>query len=263
VRVMAAYVAACQLATLFLCLAWGSPAGGLRFFPLEPLPYPYDALEPHIDTLTMQLHHDRHHQVYTDKFNEALEKLDAGGGLASMAPNATAEAILRAFHTLSFPTAQLATAVRNHGGGYVNHNMFWRVLTPGGPQEPQGELALAINDRFGSLYELKSQFNAAAASVFGSGWAWLVVTPGQASPFLEIVATPNQDSPLMAGQYPVLCLDVWEHAYYLRHHNRRPDYIQSWWHVVNWDVVSQYYTEALILATPHTVPPGGEVILSS
>jgi len=205
VRVMAAYVAACQLATLFLCLAWGSPAGGLRFFPLEPLPYPYDALEPHIDTLTMQLHHvpplfslcfapflirriswqDRHHQVYTDKFNEALEKLDAGGGLASMAPNATAEAILRAFHTLSFPTAQLATvgllprhsplhgslsflwqAVRNHGGGYVNHNMFWRVLTPGGPQEPQGELALAINDRFGSLVVSSALFRSSFLTRF-------------------------------------------------------------------------------------------------
>lgn len=228
------------MAAVMVVLVAGAAAKEAAFT-LAPLPYAYDALEPHIDTLTMQLHHDKHHQAYTDKFNEALDRLEAEAVLV-VGPNTTAESILRSFRSLAFPSDHLATAVRNHGGGYVNHNMFWHVMTPGGSNSPQGDLAFAISHQFGSLEEFKKQFSAAAASVFGSGWAWLVVEP--ASGDLKIVATPNQDSPLMAGQQPVLCLDVWEHAYYLLRHNRRPDYIQAWWNVVNWDVVQQYYEDA-------------------
>jgi Fe-Mn family superoxide dismutase len=200
-------------------------------FELPPLPYAYNALEPYIDEQTMILHHDKHHNSYLTKFNAALEKHPE---LASK----SAEDIVADLENVP---ADIRTAVRNHGGGYVNHSLFWQIMTPGGGAEPSGALADAIKKSFGSFADFKDQFSAAATGQFGSGWAWLVV---DSSGNLQVTSTPNQDSPLSQGLKPILGLDVWEHAYYLKYQNKRPDYITAWWSVVNWSKVAELYEHA-------------------
>lgn len=196
-------------------------------FELPQLPYAYDALEPHIDARTMEIHHSKHHNGYTTKLNGAVEGTDLEGK--------SIEDIL--------PLCKDNPAVRNNGGGYWNHRLFWNVMSPNGGGEPSGDLANAINDAFGSFEDFKAEFSKAAATRFGSGWAWLCVTDGK----LEVCSTANQDNPLMGlgcGGTPILCLDVWEHAYYLNYQNRRPDYINAFFNVINWEAVSQSFAEA-------------------
>lgn len=198
-------------------------------FKTPDLPYAYNALEPHIDETTMKVHHDKHHVGYTTKLNAAVEgteyeKMDAEELVAKRD---------------SLPD-NIKTAVRNAGGGHVNHSLFWTIMSPNGGGAPTGELAEAINSAFGSFDAFKEQFDAAAKGRFGSGWAWLVVNNGT----LEIMSTPNQDSPLSEGKTPILGLDVWEHAYYLKYQNRRPEYIQAFFNVVNWDQVAKNFAAA-------------------
>ncbi len=201
-------------------------------FTLPPLPYPYDALEPYIDARTMEIHHTKHHQGYVNNLNKALE------GYPEL-QNKSIEELLRGLNEI--PEA-IRTAVRNNGGGHANHSLFWTIMKPNGGGEPTGELAEAIKATFGSFDAFKEKFSAEAAGRFGSGWAWLVVDENGK---LQVYSTPNQDSPYMQGHTPILGLDVWEHAYYLKYQNRRAEYIQNWWNVVNWDQVAQYYKEAL------------------
>jgi Fe-Mn family superoxide dismutase len=194
-------------------------------FTLPSLPYAYDALEPYIDAQTMTIHHSKHHQTYVDKLNAAL----------TAHPDLQAKPVEKLVRELNVIPEAVRTAVRNHGGGVANHAMFWQLLkkdvTFGGPA------ADAIVKAFGGLDQFKEKFSTAAANVFGSGWAWLVVSGGQ----LEIVGTPNQDSPLTAGKSPILLIDVWEHAYYLKYQNRRPDYIAAFFNIINWEKVNEYY----------------------
>ena len=200
-------------------------------FELPSLPYPEDALEPHIDARTMSIHHDKHHAAYTNNLNSALE------GHADLAGKSI-EALLGDLNAI--PEA-IRTAVRNNGGGYANHNLFWETMGPDAGGAPTGDRAAAIDNAFGSFTAFKEQFAKAAATRFGSGWAWLYVgQDGQ----LAIGSTPNQDTPLMEGNTPLLGLDVWEHAYYLNYQNRRPDYITAWWNVVNWNAVAERYAAA-------------------
>ena len=198
-------------------------------FELPSLNYSFDALEPHIDTKTMQIHHGKHHAGYTNNLNNVIKGTD----LETM----SIEAILA---ELDLNNA----AVRNNGGGFFNHSLFWNVMSPNGGGSPSGDLASAINDSFGSFDEFKSTFSKAAGTRFGSGWAWLCVHPGGK---LEVCSTPNQDNPLMkgigCGGQPILGLDVWEHAYYLNYQNRRPDYISGFFNVINWDFVSELYSK--------------------
>jgi Fe-Mn family superoxide dismutase len=198
---------------------------------LPPLPYPYEALEPYIDTQTMQIHHDKHHAAYVNNLNAALKEHP---GLQTK----SAEQLIKDIDAV--PDA-IRTAVRNNGGGHVNHTFFWDLMTPGGAKQPSGELATAIQTAFGSVDDLKAKVNDAGAKRFGSGWSW-VVTDGASK--LEVISTPNQDSPLMEGKTPILGVDVWEHAYYLKYQNRRPDYLSAWWNVVNWDKVAANYAKA-------------------
>jgi Fe-Mn family superoxide dismutase len=200
-------------------------------FELPALPYSHDALEPHIDTRTMQIHHGKHHNGYTNNLNAALE---GHGELAAK----SVEDILR---DLGRVPESIRNAVRNNGGGYANHSLFWKVMSPNGGGLPSGDLASAIDGAFGSLDGSKAAFSKAAGTRFGSGWAWLVVN---GSGDLEIYSTANQDSPYMQGHTPILGLDVWEHAYYLNYQNRRPDYIAAFWNVVNWDQVAQNLSAA-------------------
>jgi Fe-Mn family superoxide dismutase len=193
-------------------------------FTLPDLPYPEDALEPHIDAKTMNIHRTKHHQTYVDKLNEAVAGTDL--------ENKDVEEILRNFS--SVPDDKKGP-VKNHGGGHHNHSVFWTIMGPNAGGTPSGDVASAIDGAFGSFDTFKEKFTAAAIGQFGSGWAWLVSNGGK----LEIVARPNQDSPLMDGLQPILGLDVWEHAYYLNYQNRRPDYIGAWWNVVNWDEVGK------------------------
>lgn len=190
-------------------------------FTLPPLPYAFDALEPYIDKTTMEIHHDKHHGAYVTNLNKALESAPA---LA----NKTLEELL-ANNCAAVPE-NIRTAVRNNGGGHANHSMFWTILGPNAGGAPSGNLAGAINSAFGSFDSFKEKFNAAAAGRFGSGWAWLLKTGSG----VEITSTANQDSTLMEGKFPVIGLDVWEHAYYLKYQNRRPEYVAAWWNVVNW-----------------------------
>ncbi|GCE04474.1 superoxide dismutase [Dictyobacter aurantiacus] len=199
-------------------------------FELPKLPYDYAALEPYIDAQTMQLHHDKHHATYVNNLNAALE----GHEFA----NLPIEEVLRRLNEV--PEAK-QTAVRNNGGGHLNHTMFWEIMTPGGSKEPTGDLATAINSKFGSFDAFKTAFNDAGAKRFGSGWAWLILDK---SGNLAITSTANQDSPVLDGNYPILGNDVWEHAYYLKYQNRRPEYLNAWWNVVNWDVVAKRYAQA-------------------
>lgn len=198
-------------------------------YELPELPYAYDALEPHIDARTMEIHHSKHHAGYVAKVNAAIEGSDLEG-----------KSVEDLVSDLAGVPEDKRGAVQNNGGGHANHSLFWSVLCPNGGGAPSGELAEAINTAFGSLEGLKEQFSAAAATRFGSGWAWVSVDNGQ----LVVESTPNQDSPLMAGRTPILGLDVWEHAYYLNYQNRRPDYIAAFWNVVNWDEAARRYAAA-------------------
>ncbi len=198
---------------------------------LPDLGYGYDALEPHIDARTMEIHHSKHHQAYTNKLNQALEGRKDLHGF-------TAEQLLRGFNGLP---GEVQGAVRDQGGGFENHRLFWEVIAPGGSDRPSGELASAIDDAFGSFDAFKEKFSSTAAGQFGSGWGWLVVCPFGT---LQAISTPNQDSPLMDGHTPILGVDVWEHAYYLKYQNRRPDYLKAFWNVVNWDVVGKKFQDA-------------------
>lgn len=203
---------------------------------LPALPYPHHALEPHIDTRTMEIHHGKHHQAYVNNLNAALEKH----------PNLQGKSAEDLIQDLNAVPEDIRTAVRNNGGGHVNHSMFWLIMGPNRGGEPKGELAEAINAAFGSFANFKDQFSKAGVGRFGSGWAWLVVNGGK----LEVCSTANQDNPLMGKSAagcegtPILGIDVWEHAYYLNYQNRRPDYIAAWWNVVNWDQVAKNYAVA-------------------
>jgi len=200
---------------------------------LPPLSYPKEALEPHIDARTMEIHHDKHHAAYVNNLNNAIK------GQADL-ENKSAEELIK---NLSAVPENIRAAVRNNGGGHVNHTMFWTIMTPGGSKQPTGKLADDINSTFGSLDDFKAKFEDAGVKRFGSGWAWLVKNKAGK---VEILSTPNQDNPLMSdygGLYPVLGNDVWEHAYYLSYQNRRPDYLKAWWNVVNWDEVAKRYEQ--------------------
>jgi Fe-Mn family superoxide dismutase len=199
-------------------------------FELPPLPYDYNALEPYIDTQTMQLHHDKHHAAYVNALNNAIQ----GHQFASI----PVEEIVRRINEVP---ENIRTVVRNNAGGHVNHTMFWQIMKPNGGGEPTGDLATAIKAKFGSFEDFKNTFNDAGVKRFGSGWAWLVLDKGGT---LQVISTPNQDSPFMDGYYPIMGNDVWEHAYYLKYQNRRPEYLAAWWNVVNWDEVNRRYARA-------------------
>lgn len=198
-------------------------------FELPPLPYAYDALEPYIDKQTMEIHHDKHHAAYVANFNKALEGTEAEG---------------KTFEEIFKNVSKYPMAVRNNGGGVYNHSMFWKVMKNKGGGEPTGAVADAIKTSFGSFEDFKTAFNNAATTRFGSGWAWLIVNGGK----LSVISTPNQDNPLMdiaeTKGTPILLLDVWEHAYYLKYQNRRPEYVANFWNVVNWDEVNKLYSAA-------------------
>jgi Fe-Mn family superoxide dismutase len=199
-------------------------------YTLPDLPYAYDALEPHIDAKTMEIHHTKHHQTYIDKLNAALEGKD----------DLYTENVDDLLRNFSKVPADIQGAVRNHGGGHSNHSLFWTILSGDGGGEPTGALADAIKSSFGSFKEFQEKFNGAAGTHFGSGWGWLTVSGGT----LEVFSTPNQNSPLEDGKTPVLGLDVWEHAYYLKYQNRRPEYVEAFWNLVNWDEVGKRFDAA-------------------
>ena len=199
-------------------------------YSLPQLPYEYDALEPHIDKETMNIHHTKHHNTYVTNLNNALEGQEA----------LAAKSLEDLLADIESVPESIRTAVRNNGGGHANHTLFWDILSPNGGGQPEGELADALTAKFGSFENFKEEFAKAATTRFGSGWAWLTVKDGE----LELYSTANQDSPLMEGKTPILGLDVWEHAYYLNYQNRRPEYINSFWNVVNWDEVSKRYSAA-------------------
>jgi len=199
-------------------------------FEVPPLPYDYNALEPHIDEETMHLHHDKHHQAYVDKANAALEGTDWA--------NEPVEQVLTILDTLP---EDKQTVLRNNAGGHANHSLFWEIMSPDGGGEPEGDLADAINDTFGSVDELKKAVNDGGVNRFGSGWSWLV----HDGTGLAVYSTANQASPIMQSDEPLLGIDVWEHAYYLKYQNRRPDYLEAWWNVVNWSAVAERYEKAI------------------
>ena len=198
-------------------------------YTLPDLPYGYDALEPHFDAKTMEIHHTKHHQAYIDKLNAAIDGTDLYTD--------NVDDLLRNFGSVP---ADKQGAVRNHGGGHSNHSLFWTILSADGGGEPSGALADAINSAFGSFKEFQEKFNTAAGTHFGSGWGWLVVSGGS----LEVLSLPNQNSPLEDGKTPILGLDVWEHAYYLKYQNRRPEYVEAFWNLVNWDEVGKRFEAA-------------------
>jgi Fe-Mn family superoxide dismutase len=199
-------------------------------FEVPPLPYDYAALEPHIDEATMRLHHDKHHQAYVDKANAALEGTDWAD-----------EPVVQVLTILDTLPEGKQTVLRNNAGGHANHSLFWEIMSPDGGGEPEGDLADAINDTFGSIDALKKAVNDGGVNRFGSGWSWLV-HDGTA---LAVYSTANQDSPIMQSDEPLLGIDVWEHAYYLKYQNRRPDYLEAWWNVVNWPAVAEHYAKAI------------------
>lgn len=203
-------------------------AGEAGVIQLPPLPYAYDALEPHIDTKTMQLHHDKHHAAYVKNLNEAFKKHPE-------IKNKKLEYLLLNLETVP---EDIRTTIRNNGGGHLNHSLFWRIMKPNGGGEPTGAIASAINERFGNFATFKQQFNEAGSGRFGSGWVWLI---RDLSGKLQIATTPNQDSPIADGNYPILGNDVWEHAYYLKYQNKRADYLNAWWNVVNWDEINKRF----------------------
>jgi Fe-Mn family superoxide dismutase len=197
---------------------------------LPPLPYAFDALEPHIDAQTMQIHHDKHHATYVTKLNDALKDHPE-------LQQKSLEDLLRGINEV--PEA-IRTAVKNHGGGHANHSLFWQIMGPGGGGTPSGPLGDALGQAFGSFEAFKEKLTTTATNVFGSGWGWLVARDGK----LEVIGKPNQDSPWMEGQVPLLGVDVWEHAYYLKYQNKRPDYLSAWWNTINWQTVEQQYQRA-------------------
>lgn len=199
-------------------------------FELPPLPYAHNALEPHIDEQTMQIHHGKHHAAYVINLNKALEG----------APALAGKSIEDLLSNLDAVPENIRAAVRNNGGGHYNHTLFWEIMKPGGPAAPSGALAEAITAVFGSVDKMKEAVNAAGVGRFGSGWAWVVV---EKDGKLAVTSTPNQDTPIMEGKQPVLGVDVWEHAYYLKYQNRRPDYLAAWWNVVNWDEVAARFAK--------------------
>jgi Fe-Mn family superoxide dismutase len=196
-------------------------------FTLPPLPYDFAALEPHIDAKTMEIHHGKHHQTYVNNLNAAIEK----------APELASKSLDDLMRSASSLPEAVRTAIRNNGGGHWNHSMFWQLMAPKAGGEPGGNLGAAIKSAFGDFAKFREQFSAAGVGRFGSGWAWLVNNGGK----LSITSTPNQDNPLMEGQKAIMGLDVWEHAYYLKYQNRRPDYISAWWNVVNWKEVEKRF----------------------
>ncbi|HSS98950.1 MAG TPA: superoxide dismutase [Terriglobales bacterium] len=197
---------------------------------LPPLPYDYAALEPVIDTATMKLHHDMHHAAYVKNLNAALEKY----------PNLQSKTAEELIKDLNSIPDDIRGAVRNNGGGHVNHSMFWKIMKQGGGGEPTGAIADAIKKAFGSFNDLKTKFNDAGAKQFGSGWAWVAAKGGD----LQVLSTPNQDNPMSQGLSPIFGNDVWEHAYYLKYNNRRPEYLTAWWNVINWDEINKRYEAA-------------------
>jgi Fe-Mn family superoxide dismutase len=199
---------------------------------LPPLPYAFDALEPYIDARTMEIHHDRHHKAYVDNLNAALAKH----------PDLQEMSVMELLWNLESIPEDIQLAVRNNGGGHYNHSFFWQIMKKDGGGKPKGKIAEEIQKAFGSFEAFQDQFNTAAKSVFGSGWAWLVLD-SEGNPI--ITTTPNQDVTLFEGDIPVLGLDVWEHAYYLKYQNKRVDYIQAWWHVIDWDMVEENYRAAI------------------
>ncbi len=201
-------------------------------YELPKLPYPYDALEPYIDARTMEIHHSKHHAGYVNKVNAALEGF----------PDLLTKPIEELLQELDAIPEEIRTAVRNTGGGHANHTLFWENMAPGASEKPAGPLADAIAKSFGEFEAFKNKFSSTAAGHFGSGWAWLAV---DGSGGLQVLSTTNQDTPLSEGMKPILTLDVWEHAYYLKYQNRRPDFITAWWNVVNWDQVTQMYETIL------------------
>src|SRR4051794_2747017 len=200
-------------------------------FTLPPLPYAPDALEPHIDKMTMEIHHGKHHNAYVTNLNKALES-------APDLANKSIEELLA--NNCAIVPENIRTAVRNNGGGHINHSMFWQIMGPNAGGQPSGGIAEAIKSTFGGLDQFKEKFNAAATSRFGSGWAWLVSRNGK----LDVISTANQDSPVMDGLQPIMGVDVWEHAYYLKYQNRRPDYLSAWWNVVNWPEIDKRFQGA-------------------
>ena len=200
-------------------------------FTVPPLPYAFDALEPYIDKQTMEIHHDKHHGAYVTNLNKALES-------APDLQNKTVEELLA--NNCAIVPENIRTAVRNNGGGHINHSMFWQIMAPKAGGNPSGNVAQAINSTFGSFHQFKEKMNAAGVGRFGSGWAWLVKSGGK----VEIISTANQDSPVMEGKFPVMGVDVWEHAYYLKYQNRRPEYLGAWWNVVNWPEVEKRFNSA-------------------
>jgi Fe-Mn family superoxide dismutase len=200
-------------------------------FEVPPLPYAYDALEPHIDDQTMHLHHDKHHQAYVTNLNAAIEKH----------PELSSKSAEELLKDLNAVPEDIKAAVRNNGGGHVNHTMFWEIMGPGGGGQPTGRLAEAITAAFGSFDALKAAVNDAGAKRFGSGWTWLVKT---ADGKLAVISTANQDNPMSEGHFPILGNDVWEHAYYLKYQNKRPDYLAAWWNTVNWEAVSKRFEQS-------------------
>ncbi len=197
---------------------------------LPKLPYEYSALEPYIDAQTMEIHYSKHHNGYVDKLNAALEKY----------PDLQEKSVRELIENLDAIPEDIRTAVRNNGGGHLNHSMFWSLMQKSAGQKPEGEVLELINKKFGSMEEFKTQFSNAAATRFGSGWAWLVVKNGE----LEVMSTANQDNPVSEGYEPILGLDVWEHAYYLKYQNKRPEYIENWFNVINWEQVAKFYEAA-------------------
>jgi superoxide dismutase, Fe-Mn family len=198
-------------------------------FTLPPLPYDFAALEPHIDSKTMEIHHGKHHQTYVNNLNAAIEK----------APELAKKSLDDLLRNVSALPEAVRTPIRNNGGGHWNHSMFWQIMAPKAGGEPGGKLGQAITSTFGDFSKFREQLSAAGVGRFGSGWAWLINTGGK----LSITSTPNQDNPLMEGQKAIMGLDVWEHAYYLKYQNRRPDYIQAWWNVVNWKEVEKRFSQ--------------------
>jgi Fe-Mn family superoxide dismutase len=207
----------------------GQGAAPQMSYALPPLPYSFDALEPYIDAKTMEIHHDKHHNAYVTNLNKALE------GNADL-QNLSIDALVAQLNKVP---ENIRTAVRNNGGGHLNHSMFWKLMRKGGGGEPTGDVANAIKSAFGSFADFKTKFNAAATTRFGSGWAWLLVRDGK----LAIESTANQDNPVSDGGKPFFGLDVWEHAYYLKYQNRRPEYIEAWWNVINWEQVAENYSQ--------------------
>jgi len=201
-------------------------------YSLPDLPYDYSALEPHIDAQTMEIHHTKHHQTYVDKLNGAIE----GSGLDEKYPNV--DDLVKNISEIGDENTM--KMVRNHGGGHSNHSIFWTIMSSDGGGEPSGDIASALDDGFGSFKEFREKFTTTATNHFGSGWAWLVSKGGK----LDVIGCPNQDSPLMDGNFPILGIDVWEHAYYLKYQNKRPDYIEAWWNVINWSEVNNRFKSA-------------------